>query len=144
MWVAVDTVRLDPDHPVPLVVYQAPSLSRSVSVQALEGVGRRSRITCTVRGVNGVMAGVRAGLSIAVMAQPDPARSAGAPTASGLPKLPHLDLVLLTSRQAPPEAAKALTSAALPAVLGWSQWQARPPSLIADRKGRSPACDGCR
>lgn len=114
VWVAVDSVRLEPDQPVPLVVYQAPSLSRSVSVQALEGVGRRSRITCTVRGVNGVLAAVRAGLGIAAMARSlMPPDLLELPATSGLPKLPHLDLVLLTNRQSPPEAAKALTSAIL-------------------------------
>lgn len=114
VWTAVDSVRLDPDQPVPLVVYQAPSLSRSVSVQSLEKAGRRSRITCTVRGVNGVLAAVRAGLGIAVMARSlMPPDLVELPTSSGLPKLPHLDLVLLTNRQAPAEAAKALTSAIL-------------------------------
>lgn len=114
VWAAPDTVRLDPEQPVPLVVYQAPSLSRSVSVQALDAAGRRSRITCTVRGVNGVLAAVRAGLGVAVMARSlMPPDLLEVPAASGLPKLPHLDLVLLTNRQAPPEAAKALTSAIL-------------------------------
>ncbi|MGZ4518239.1 MAG: LysR substrate-binding domain-containing protein [Mycobacteriaceae bacterium] len=114
VWSAVDGMRLDPDQPVPLVVYQAPSLSRSVSVQTLEKAGRRSRITCTVRGVNGVLAAVRAGLGIAVMARSlVPPDLVELPTSSGLPKLPHLDLVLLTNRQAPAEAAKALTSAIL-------------------------------
>jgi DNA-binding transcriptional LysR family regulator len=114
VWSAVDGMRLDPDQPVPLVVYQAPSLSRSVSVQTLEKAGRRSRITCTVRGVNGVLAAVRAGLGIAVMARSlVPPDLVELPASSGLPKLPHLDLVLLTNRQAPAEAAKALTSAIL-------------------------------
>ncbi|HEV7146611.1 MAG TPA: LysR substrate-binding domain-containing protein [Pedococcus sp.] len=114
VWSAVDGMRLDPDQPVPLVVYQAPSLSRSVSVQSLEKAGRRSRITCTVRGVNGVLAAVRAGLGIAVMARSlVPPDLVELPTSSGLPKLPHLDLVLVTNRQAPAEAAKALTSAIL-------------------------------
>jgi hypothetical protein len=35
------------------------------------------------------------------------------PASAGLPKLPHLDLVLLTNRNAPAEPAKALTSAIL-------------------------------
>jgi DNA-binding transcriptional LysR family regulator len=114
VWSAVDGMRLDPDQPVPLVVYQAPSLSRSVSVQSLEKAGRRSRITCTVRGVNGVLAAVRAGLGIAVMARSlVPPDLVELPTSSGLPKLPHLDLVLVTNSQAPAEAAKALTSAIL-------------------------------
>ena len=114
VWAGIEGARVDPDQPIPLVVYQAPSLSRSVSVQTLEKAGRRSRITCTVRGVNGVLAAVRAGLGIAVMARtlmPSDLVELGPST--GLPKLPHLDLVLLTNRQAPPEAAKALTSAIL-------------------------------
>ena len=114
VWAGVDSLRLDPDQPVPLVVYQAPSLSRAVSVQALEKQGRRSRITCTVRGVNGVLAAVRAGLGITVMARTlMPSDLIELPAASGLPKLPHLDLVLLTNRHAPAEAATALTSAIL-------------------------------
>lgn len=114
VWTGLDGTRLDPDQPVPLVVYQAPSLSRSVAVQALEKVGRGSRITCTVRGVNGVLAAVRAGLGIAVMARTlMPSDLVELPTALGLPKLPHLDLVLLTTKRAPAEPAKALTSAIL-------------------------------
>ena len=114
VWVAVDGTRLDPEQPIPLVVYQAPSLSRAVSVQALEKVGRRSRITCTVRGVNGVLAAVRAGLGVAAMARTlVPSDLVELPAASGLPRLPHLDLMLLTNRRAPAEPAKALTSAIL-------------------------------
>jgi DNA-binding transcriptional LysR family regulator len=114
VWAAVDSAPLDVELPVPLVVYQAPSLSRAVSVQALEKAGRRSRITCTVRGVNGVLAAVRAGLGITVMARTlMPSDLVELPASSGLPKLPHLDLVLLTNRLAPAEPAKALTSAIL-------------------------------
>jgi DNA-binding transcriptional LysR family regulator len=114
VWTGLDGARLEPEQPVPLVVYQAPSLSRSVAVQALEKVGRGSRITCTVRGVNGVLAAVRAGLGIAVMARTlMPSDLVELPTSLGLPKLPHLDLVLLTTKRAPAEPAKALTSAIL-------------------------------
>lgn len=114
VWVAVEGTRFEPDQQVPLVVYQAPSLSRAISVQALERVGRRSRITCTVKGVNGVLAAVRAGLGVAVLARTlMPADLVELPASAGLPKLPHLDLVLLTNRNAPAEPAKALTSAIL-------------------------------
>lgn len=114
VWCGIDSTRIDLEQPVPLVVYQAPSLSRAVSVQALEKVGRRSRITCTVRGVNGVLAAVRAGLGVAVLARTlMPADLVELPSSVGLPKLPHLDLVLLTNRGAPAEPARALTSAIL-------------------------------
>ena len=42
VWASADGVRVEPGAPVPLVVYQAPSLSRSMAVQALEaadGIG---------------------------------------------------------------------------------------------------------
>ena len=114
VWCGIDGTRIDPEQPVPLVVYQAPSLSRALSVQALEKVDRRSRITCTVRGVNGVLAAVRAGLGIAVLARTlMPSDLVELPSSFGLPKLPQLDLVLLTRKQAPAEAARALTSAIL-------------------------------
>lgn len=114
VWCGIDSTRIDLEQPVPLVVYQAPSLSRAVSVQALEKAGRRSRITCTVRGVNGVLAAVRAGLGVAVLARTlMPADLVELLATVGLPKLPHLDLVLLTNRGAPAEPARALTSAIL-------------------------------
>ena len=114
VWTGLDGLRLDAEQPIPLVVYQAPSLSRSVAVQALEKAGRASRITCTVRGVNGVLAAVRAGLGVAVMARTlMPSDLVELPSSMGLPRLPHLDLVLLTTKRAPAEPAKALTSAIL-------------------------------
>ena len=112
VWVAAEGTRVEVDEPVPLVVYQAPSLSRSVAAQALQDAGRPSRITCTVRGVNGVLAAVRAGLGIAVMAKTlTPGDLVEVPATSKLPKLPNLDLILLTNPQAPAAPAAALTSA---------------------------------
>jgi DNA-binding transcriptional LysR family regulator len=94
------------------VVYQAPSLSRSLGVQALEAAGRRYRVTCTVRGVNGVLAAVRAGLGVAIFARTlRPGDLIELPASSGLPNLGDIDFVLLTGPRAPSEAADALTTA---------------------------------
>ena len=113
MWVTVEGERLKPDQPVPLVVYQTPSLSRAVGVRALEEAGRSNRITCTVRGVNGVLAAVRAGLGIAVLARTlMPSDLIEVAPSARLPKLPQVDLVLL-STIAHRSAARALTSAIL-------------------------------
>jgi DNA-binding transcriptional LysR family regulator len=113
-WVAAEGVRVEPDGVVPLVVYQAPSLSRSIAVRALEEAGRPSRITCTVKGVNGVLAAVRAGLGIAVMARTlTPGDLVEVPPSARLPRLGHLDLVLVTNPRAPAVPAEALTSAIL-------------------------------
>jgi DNA-binding transcriptional LysR family regulator len=114
IWAAAEGTVLEPGRPVPLVVYQAPSLSRSMSVQALDAAGMPYRITCTVRGVNGVLAAVRAGLGIAVFARSlSPRDLIELPPAAGLPQLGEVDFVLLTGARAPTEAAAALTTAIL-------------------------------
>ncbi len=112
IWGAAEGTRLDPANPVPLVVYQAPSLSRARSVKSLEAAGRAYRITCVVKGVNGVLAAVRAGLGIAVFARSlAPADLIELPIASGLPDLGEIDFVLVTSPGEPTDAAKALIQA---------------------------------
>lgn len=112
IWAAAEGTVVEQGRPVPLVVYQAPSLSRSMSVQALDGAAMPYRITCTVRGVNGVLAAVRAGLGIAVFARSlSPRDLVELPPAAGLPHLGEVDFVLLTGPRAPTEAAAALTTA---------------------------------
>jgi len=114
IWAAAEGTVVEPGRPVPLVVYQAPSLSRSMSVQALDAAEMPYRITCTVRGVNGVLAAVRAGLGIAVFARSlSPRDLIELPPAVGLPQLGEVDFVLLTGPRAPTEAAAALTTAIL-------------------------------
>lgn len=113
VWTAAETIPTLPE-PIPLVAYQSPSLSRSMSAEALKAAGLRSRTTCVVRGVNGVLAAVRAGLGIAVFARSLlPPDLVELPASTGLPVLPALDLVLLTNPRAPEEPATALTSAIL-------------------------------
>ena len=86
---------------MPLIVYQAPSLSRSTGVQALEDAGIAYRVTCTVRGVNGVLAAVRAGMGIAIFARSlVPEDLVELPVSSGLPELGEIDLILLTNPRA--------------------------------------------
>ena len=114
IWAAAEGTVVESGRPVPLVVYQAPSLSRSMSVQALDAAAMPYRITCTVRGVNGVLAAVRAGLGIAVFARSlSPRDLIEIPPAAGLPQLGEVDFVLLTGPRAPTEAAAALTTAIL-------------------------------
>jgi DNA-binding transcriptional LysR family regulator len=114
VWATAEGVRIDPQQPVPLVAYHAPSLSRSLGVQALEQAGRACRITCTVRGVNGVLAAVRAGLGVSIFSRSLMPDDLVEPHASaGLPALPHIDLVLVTNPRAAAEPATALTTAIL-------------------------------
>jgi DNA-binding transcriptional LysR family regulator len=66
-WVGVEETALDPGDPVPLVAYPAPSLSRTLAIQALEASGRRWKVTCSTKQIAGVLAAIRAGLGVAVM-----------------------------------------------------------------------------
>ncbi len=114
VWAAADASVVQVDRAVPLVVYQAPSLSRSMGVTALEAMGRRYRVTCTVRGVNGVLAAVRAGLGAAIFARSlAPEDLIELPAASGLPRLGEIDFVLLDGPQTANDATRALTAAIL-------------------------------
>jgi DNA-binding transcriptional LysR family regulator len=114
LWGAIAGTTVEPDRPVPLVVYQAPSFSRSIAVEALETAGRSYRITCTVRGVNGVLAAVRAGLGIAVVARSlFPGDFVELPATGGLPELGEMDLVLLRRERSTSGPVEALTAAVL-------------------------------
>ncbi|MGK3110884.1 substrate-binding domain-containing protein [Streptomyces mordarskii] len=57
VWAAAEGtgLRWDEERPVPLIVYQAPSPSRDLAVQALEQAGIKHRVVCTARGVNAVL-----------------------------------------------------------------------------------------
>lgn len=114
VWAAVEDARLDRNRPLPLIVYHAPSMSRSRGVQALEQAGIPYRISCTVRGVNGVLAAARAGLGVAIFARSlVPADLVELPADAGLPELGETDLVLLTNPHSAGDAVEALTSAIL-------------------------------
>ncbi|WP_415857028.1 LysR family transcriptional regulator [Sinomonas sp. G460-2] len=66
-WVGVEQTVLEPGQPVPLVVYPAPSLSRTLAIDALEAKGRTWKVTCSTKQIAGMLAAVRAGLGVGVM-----------------------------------------------------------------------------
>lgn len=112
VWVAHKTLQLDPSAPVPLIVYQAPSLSRTAAIKALEDAGRTWRITCNVREINGVLAALRAGIGIAVFPQNMiPPDLVPVTTAFGLPMLGEVDFALLDNPRASREPVEALIGA---------------------------------
>ncbi|MEO7148025.1 MAG: LysR substrate-binding domain-containing protein [Terrimesophilobacter sp.] len=114
VWVGHKSVARDFVDPVPLIVYQAPSLSRTYAIRALESVGRTWRITCNVREVNGVLAAVRAGIGVAVFPQSlIPDDLVQLPAAAGLPELGDVDFTLVDNPSAPREPIEALASAIL-------------------------------
>ncbi len=114
VWLGHRSMTLDRDAPVPLIAYQAPSLSRMYAIRSLESVGRTWRITCNVKEVNGVLAAVRAGIGIAVFPQslipPDLAQVSAN---YELPELGDVDFSLLDNPSAPRGPIDALTAAIL-------------------------------
>lgn len=112
VWAGLETCDLDPDQPVPLVTYHAPSYSRSMALTALESAGRRWRITCNTREINAILAATRAGLGVCVLAQtrlPDDLRPLTG--RFGLPMLPDVEMVLVANPRAPREPVDALSRA---------------------------------
>ncbi len=114
IWAAAPGTKLEAGRRLSLVLYQAPSLSRSLGVRALERAGLSYRVTCTVRGVLGVVAAARAGLGLAIFARSlVPDDLVELPASAGLPELGEIDLVLLTNRRSATQPVEALTAAIL-------------------------------
>jgi DNA-binding transcriptional LysR family regulator len=112
VWVGQDAMTVDADKPVPLVMYRAPSLSRSMAIEALEQHGRRWRIACTVRDVGALLAAVRAGLGVSVFPHSlIPGDLTKVTNRFSLPDLQEVDFRLLANPSAPREPIEALSAA---------------------------------
>ncbi|MGW0561275.1 LysR substrate-binding domain-containing protein [Streptomyces sp. NPDC003016] len=115
-WIGAPSLRLDPDRPVPLIVFPPPGITRARALEVLEEDGRPWRIACTSGSLSGLIAAARAGLG--VMAHTRgliPPGLAPVPAKAGLPELGGVDFVLLHGRRqaAAQEAADALAAAIL-------------------------------
>ena len=114
VWTGASGTRVEDMPPVPLVAYQAPSISRSLAVEALEAADLPYRVRCTVRDVLGAVAAVRAGLGIATFARSlVPSDLVEIPGGDVLPELGEIDLVLLTNTRSATASTEALTAAIL-------------------------------
>ncbi|HZX38086.1 MAG TPA: LysR substrate-binding domain-containing protein [Streptomyces sp.] len=116
IWIAADGVRIDPDRPVPLILFPPPAVTRARALDVLERHGRPWRIACTSGSLSGLVAAARAGLG--VMAHTRglvPPGLVPVPDRAGLPELGTVDFVLLHGRRrnAAQEAADALASVIL-------------------------------
>ncbi|SMG36790.1 transcriptional regulator, LysR family [Agreia pratensis] len=112
VWVGQEKTIVELGTPVPLITYQGTTVSRTSAIEALEQAGRRWRITCNTREVNGLLAAVRAGLGVAVFPRsliPDDLVVVG--NRFDLPELGEVDLTLLRNPAAPAEPVDALISA---------------------------------
>ncbi|NUK74856.1 LysR family transcriptional regulator [Streptomyces lunaelactis] len=118
IWIAAEGLRLDPDRPVPLILFPPPAVTRARALDVLERHGRPWRIACTSGSLSGLVAAARAGLG--VMAHTRglvPPGLVPVPDRAGLPELGTVDFVLLHGRRrsAAQEAADALAGALLAA-----------------------------
>ncbi|MEV8347665.1 LysR substrate-binding domain-containing protein [Streptomyces niveus] len=95
-WIGAPQLRIDPERPVPLILFPAPGITRARALEVLEADGRPWRIACTSASLSGLIAAARAGLGVMAHSRglippglvPVPARAA-------LPELGDVDFVLL-------------------------------------------------
>ncbi len=114
VWVGLESTKIDPAAPVPLITYHSPSLSRSAAINALEEGGRTWRITCNTREINAVLAATRAGIGICVLARsrvPPDLRNLS--DRLDLPSLPDVEMALVANPRSAREPVEALSKAIL-------------------------------
>ncbi|GAA3210611.1 hypothetical protein GCM10020256_08830 [Streptomyces thermocoprophilus] len=116
VWIGAERLRLEPDRPVPLIVYPPPGITRALALEALQRQGRAWRIVCTSGSLNGLVAAARAGLGVMAHSRGlIPPGLVRVPDRFGLPELGGVDFVLVHGRPggAAQEAADALAAAIL-------------------------------
>ena len=114
-WIGAPGARIDVSAlPVPLILYNAPSITRSVALETLERHGLTWRIACTSSSLSGVRAAALAGLGVAVHARgliPDGLVEMNA--AYRLPELADVEFVVTGARTSHRGPAAALAQAIL-------------------------------
>ncbi|MBD9733230.1 LysR family transcriptional regulator [Streptomyces sp. NPDC014603] len=116
VWVGAPGVRVDPDRPVPLIVYPPPGITRALALRALERQGREWRIVCQSGSLNGLVAAARAGLGVMVHSRGlVPPGLVRLPDRAGLPEPGRVDFVVVRGDRRPSAegAAQALAAAIL-------------------------------
>ncbi|MBH5337759.1 LysR family transcriptional regulator [Streptomyces pactum] len=130
VWIGGERLRIDPDRPVPLIVFPPPGLTRARALEVLERHGRPWRIVCTSGSLNGLVAAARAGLG--VMAHTRgliPPGLVRVPERAGLPDLGAVDFVLLHGERGRRDGpARAAAEALAAAVLAGGDRLQRAPS----------------
>jgi DNA-binding transcriptional LysR family regulator len=100
-WIGAPGTIVDPALPVPLILFNPPSLTRALALEALERVGRGWRIVCSSGSLSGLRAAALAGLGITVHAHglmPD--GLVELPGVARLPAVGDVEFVVQTARQA--------------------------------------------
>lgn len=110
VWIGAEGLRVDPDRPVPLIVFPPPGITRARALDVLQADGRPWRIACTSGSLSGLIAAARAGLG--VMAHTRGLIPPGLVRVSGLPDLGTVEFALLRGSRSS-AAAEALAAAIL-------------------------------
>jgi DNA-binding transcriptional LysR family regulator len=99
--------------PIPLILFDAPSITRAVALEAVERAGLTWRIACTSGSLSGLRAACLAGLGVTVHARGlMPEGLVEMPPAQRLPQLGDVEFVVL-ARTTPRGPAAALAQAIL-------------------------------
>ncbi|BCL26494.1 LysR substrate-binding domain-containing protein [Streptomyces aurantiacus] len=100
VWIGAERLRLDPDRPVPLIVFPPPGITRALALEALERQGRSWRVACTSGSLNGLIAAARAGLGVMAHSRSlIPPGLVRVPDRAGLPELGEVEFVLIHGRR---------------------------------------------
>lgn len=110
VWIGAEGLRVDPDRPVPLIVFPPPGITRARALDVLQADGRPWRIACTSGSLSGLIAAARAGLG--VMAHTRGLIPPGLARVGGLPDLGTVEFALLRGARGS-AAAEALAAAIL-------------------------------
>lgn len=105
VWLADPDLTVEPDDPVPLILYPPPSITRAQALAALQRHGRPWRVTCTSASLNGLRAATLAGLGAMVCPRDlVPDGLSPAPARLRLPDLGDVEFVLLDGARTGPAA----------------------------------------
>jgi DNA-binding transcriptional LysR family regulator len=100
-WLCGPGFAVDPQTPLPLILYPAPSVTRDIALETLERHGRPWRIVCVSTSLSGLRAAALAGLGIMLHARGlMPAGLVEAPSALRLPDAGEVEFVLAARRGA--------------------------------------------
>jgi DNA-binding transcriptional LysR family regulator len=113
-WIGAPATRVDVSAQVPLILYNAPSITRSVALETLERHGLTWRIACTSSSLSGLRAAALAGLGVTVHARgliPDGLVEMKPPCR--LPELADVEFVVMGARAGLRGPAAALAQAIL-------------------------------
>ncbi|MEU9198621.1 LysR substrate-binding domain-containing protein [Streptomyces sp. NPDC048332] len=116
VWIGAPRLRIDPDGPVPLILFPPPGITRARALEVLEEQGRSWRVACTSGSLSGLIAAAHAGLGVMAHSRGlVPPGLVPVAARAGLPDLGDVDFVLLHGRRrgGAQQAADALAAAIL-------------------------------